>query len=116
MGLLLSAAVSPVVPACWYDNVGNVAIDEDGSGVWSPRTAQVDGASACDAAVDKHEACGLVAGPLLGCQRPSIGVGYGVQRAALQQSQKVKRSIAVNITITKEKVRLLELIVEIWLY
>lgn len=80
---LLPAAVSPVVPSLGSNDVRYVAVDEDDSGVGTPRASQVDGSTACDCAAHEREACTGVACSLLRCYRSASRVGYGVQLTIL---------------------------------
>lgn len=84
---LLSAAITPVVPALRQDHVRNVAVNEDGSRVGTPSTTQVNWSIACDRAAHKWESCARVSSSLLCRQGSASWLGYGVQVTALHTVQ-----------------------------
>lgn len=100
-GSLLPAAVSPVVPSLGSNDVRYVAVDEDDSGVGTPRASQVDGSTACDCAAHEREACTGVACSLLRCYRSASRVGYGVQLTILRIEQNTKALILVQGSLLK---------------
>jgi hypothetical protein len=80
----LAPLVTPVEPSGWDDLVGDVATDEHNPGVCSPSTAQVDGTGPGDGAPHEGETAGQVVwSPLLGGDGSAVGLGDGVDAAAL---------------------------------